>query len=125
MSESVEKVKVSEVSIIVSEAAKAHFKSCLAKEDSAIGVRLSLKKSGCSGLSYVLDYIRELPSDDITIPLVDHYKLCIEKSSYPFLKGTIIDYIREGLNYKLIYKNPNQAGECGCGESFTIDSEIQ
>ena len=121
MSNSVEKVKASEVSISISEAAKVHFKSCLVKESPAIGIRLSLKKSGCSGLSYVLEYIRELPADDIRIPLVEHYMLSIEKSSYPFLKGTVIDYVREGLNYKLIYKNPNQTGECGCGESFTID----
>lgn len=124
MSESVEKIQASAVSITFSEAAKSHFKACLAKQSSAMGVRLSLKKSGCSGLSYALDYIHAPLKDDIVVPLVDEYQLFIDKSSYPFLKGTEIDYIREGLNYKLVYHNPNQTGECGCGESFTIDDNL-
>ena len=125
MTVGVEKVQASKLSVIISDAAKEHFKKCLSKEPSAIGVRLSLKKSGCSGLAYVLDYIKAPFEDDIVLPLLDEFKMCIDKPSYPFLKGTIIDYVREGLNYKLTYQNPNQTGECGCGESFTIDENFK
>lgn len=117
----IEKVQASEVSVEVSEAAKQHFQKCLAKESATFGVRLFLKKSGCSGLAYVLEFVNNPVEGDILVPLVDGYQLCIDKKSFPFLKGTAIDYVREGLNYKLTYQNPNQTGECGCGESFTID----
>lgn len=103
----------------LSESARRHIVTYLKKGHSK-GARLSLKKSGCSGLSYVIDYVEAPDVQDIVLPLEDEYVFCIDKSSYPYLKGVDIDYVKEGLNYKFIFNNPNQTGECGCGESFTV-----
>lgn len=103
-----------------SDAAWRHVVSYLSKTQHQ-GVRLSVKKTGCSGLSYVIDYVSTPEADDIVLNFDSGHLVCIDKKSYPFLKGTKIDYIREGLNHKFSFMNPNQTGQCGCGESFTID----
>lgn len=105
--------------IKISEAAKKHFLSYLARQ-SAIGVRLAVKKSGCSGLSYVVDYVCVLEENDVVQPLTEKYGLFIDRNSYPYLKGIAVDYIKQGINFKLVFNNPNQKGQCGCGESFTV-----
>ena len=56
----------------------------------------------------------------MVVPLADDHLVCIDKSSYPYLKGMHVDYVKQGLNYKFIFNNPNQTGQCGCGESFTV-----
>lgn len=83
-------------------------------------LRLSVKKTGCSGLSYVLDYVDAPAPTDIIIPLIEPYSICIDKASYPYLKGMEMDYVKQGLNTKFVFTNPNQTGQCGCGESFTV-----
>lgn len=112
--------KTSEASIHFSEAATKHLLAYLEKNSSQKGVRLSVKETGCSGLSYVIDYVEEAKAGDIIMPLAEKYLLCIDRASYPFLKEMQVDYVKQGLNYKFIYNNPNQTGQCGCGESFTV-----
>jgi iron-sulfur cluster assembly accessory protein len=85
------------------------------------GVRLSVKKTGCSGLSYVIDYIHTKEDSDLVNIIDDEFFICLDKKSYPYLKGIIIDYVKQGINYKFVFQNPNQTGQCGCGESFTVD----
>ncbi len=87
------------------------------------GLRLSVKKTGCSGLSYVLTDVQDPLEDDVKLSIDDRLFVCIEKASYPFLKGLEIDYVKQGLNHKFVFKNPNQTGQCGCGESFTIEEK--
>lgn len=101
-------------------AAMRHILSYLEQQQSQ-GIRLSVKKTGCSGLSYVIDYVDSPNEEDIVQSLQAPYQIYIDKKSYPFLKGLQIDYIKEGLNYKFKFQNPNQTGECGCGESFTVN----
>jgi iron-sulfur cluster assembly protein len=87
------------------------------------GVRLSVKKTGCSGFSYVVDFIKDSSdTQDIIQTLPKGYVLSVDKNSYPFLKGMEIDYVKQGFNFKFIFNNPNQTGQCGCGESFTVDA---
>lgn len=100
--------------------AKQHILSYLKKHQS-LGLRLSVKKSGCSGLSYVMDYVDAPHEGDIIMPMAHDSLICIDKASYPYLKGMRMDYVREGLNHKFIFENPNQTGQCGCGESFIVD----
>lgn len=101
--------------------ATRHILSYLKKQHNAKGVRFSVKKTGCSGLAYMIDYVEQHAENDIELPFVDGYVIFIEKKSYPYLKGLQIDYIKQGLSYKLTFNNPNQTGQCGCGESFTVD----
>ena len=105
--------------ITVSSVAKDHFVSYMTKQAGCCGVRLSVKKTGCSGYSYVVDYVMTASEDDLVCPLDSVYHLYVDKKSLPYLKGLTIDYVKQGFNYKLVFSNPNQTGECGCGESFT------
>lgn len=108
------------VFIELTEAARQRILSCL-HENKHSALRLSLKKTGCSGLSYVLDYVDMKQVDDITVELDDKF-IFIEKKSFPYLKGVKIDYVRQGINQKFTFENPNQTGQCGCGESFSVEN---
>ncbi len=106
--------------IQLSEAAKRHVKSYLEKQGHLLGLRLSVKKTGCSGLSYVLDYVNGPAADDISEQIDEKFWIYVDKKSFPYLKGLHMDYVKQGLNYKMMFQNPNQTGACGCGESFTV-----
>lgn len=103
----------------LTEAARARILFCL-DENKNLGLRLSLKKTGCSGLSYVLDYVNNSHLEDIVFELTPERYIFIDKKNFPFLRGLKIDYVRQGINYKFVFDNPNQTGQCGCGESFSV-----
>lgn len=111
--------KTAEISF--TDPALKHVVSYLQKNPGHAGIRLSVKKTGCSGLSYVVDYVLAPLEGDLILPLTEEYIVCVDKSSYPFLKKMNIDYVKQGLNYKFVFNNPNQTGQCGCGESFTVN----
>lgn len=121
MSEVMQHKSDSVVGVTFSEAATRHVLSDLGKHPESKGIRLSVKKTGCSGLSYVVDYVVVPQETDIVLPLAGDYQICIDKGSYPYLKGMSIDYVKQGLNHKFVFNNPNQTGQCGCGESFTVE----
>ncbi|MDP2572639.1 Fe-S cluster assembly scaffold SufA [Vibrio penaeicida] len=82
-------------------------------------IHLSVKSSGCTGYAYVLDQIDEPQNGDLSFE--SHgATLFVALNAMPFLDGTEVDYVREGLNQTFTYKNPNVKAECGCGESFGI-----
>ena len=110
--------------VSVTEAAKNRILSYMTTQGDCKAVRLSVKKNGCSGLSYVIDYVNAPMEQDIVSPLTEDCLICIDKASYPYLKGIQIDYVKQGLNQKFVFNNPNQTGQCGCGESFTVDENI-
>ncbi|MBN9230474.1 MAG: heme biosynthesis protein HemY [Legionella sp. 40-6] len=114
------KTSASRPEIDFSDAAVKHLLSYLKKKPEYKGVRLSVKKTGCSGFSYVVDYITDALEGDLIKPLAENYILCIDRASYPFLKNMNVDYVKEGLNNRFVFNNPNQTGQCGCGESFTV-----
>lgn len=107
--------------ITFTDAAQRHIMSYLQKDAARRGLRLAVKKTGCSGYSYVVDYVEAALPTDITQTLFERYILCVDKKSIAFLKGMQIDYVKQGLNAKFVFHNPNQTGECGCGESFTVE----
>lgn len=118
---SVEKQSSSqEPDITLTAAAQQHVLSSIEKHGNGRSIRLSVKKTGCSGLSYQMDYVEMASPEDIQQHLSDNLLLFIDKKSYPYLKGMQIDYVKQGLNHKLVFLNPNQTGQCGCGESFTV-----
>ena len=111
----------------ITDAAQQRLLSYMTTQTGCTAVRLSVKKTGCSGLSYVIDYVKEPMEQDIVLPLTQETQevlVCIDKNSYPYLKGLEIDYVKQGLNHKFTFNNPNQTGQCGCGESFTVDENL-
>ncbi|CBL45710.1 Iron-sulphur cluster assembly protein [gamma proteobacterium HdN1] len=97
----------------------AHLRKIL-QSNTAQGVRVSVKMSGCSGYRYVLDCADQPKENDLSLEVASGLIVFIDPESLPMLAGTEVDYVREGLNSSLQFRNPNATGECGCGESFTV-----
>lgn len=107
-----------QLSIILTPAAKDHFKR-ITKENHAI--KLSLKKSGCSGFAYSMDVaaVEDLSHYDQLFQVQD-IKFIVPDNAIKAFENCIIDYKREGLNSKVVFDNPNAFNHCGCGESFAL-----
>jgi len=83
------------------------------------GVRVGLKKGGCAGMEYTMDYATEIgPTDDVIEE--KGVKLLIEPQAVLFLLGTEMDYQQGKLSSGFVFNNPNQTSACGCGESVEI-----
>ncbi len=106
--------------VTLTESAILHIKKQIAKKPDTIGIRLSVKRQGCSGYAYVVTLV-ETSSEHDFVFTYDTINVVVNPEDYAFVKGTQIDYVREGLNEKFFYTNPNESGSCGCGESFTVD----
>ena len=102
-------------------AARERMQNFLATKPEAAGVRFGVRKTGCSGYAYVVEIADQVDDGDRVIEQ-DGIKLVVDRKSIPFVDGTEIDYARQGLNSSFVFRNPNVTGECGCGESFTVDS---
>lgn len=107
-------------SVTLTPAAFSYLKNTIEKRGSGKGLRLSVKKTGCSGYSYVVDILDETTADDYIFPLQDELVIAVAKSFLDIVQGTRIDYVQKGLNGGFEFDNPNQKGICGCGESFTV-----
>ncbi|TQV71653.1 iron-sulfur cluster assembly accessory protein [Aliikangiella marina] len=87
----------------------------------AKGIEFNVKESGCSGFKYLLELAFEVSDEAIVYDLSDELKLYIEPKIIPLINGTQIDYIQEGVNFRLDFNNPNATALCGCGESFSVE----
>lgn len=108
----------SEVVTVTPEAAK-HLQQ-QAGNKGVRGVRISVKESGCTGYMYVMEEVDAGQADDLEVPLDNGLVLFVDGQSLAFLRGTRLDYVREGINRSLKFINPNVTSACGCGESFSI-----
>jgi iron-sulfur cluster assembly protein len=107
------------MSISLTSAAADRVRSFLGRRGHGVGLRLSVKKTGCSGFAYVVNYADEIAADDIVFE--DRgVKVIVDRDSLGFIDGTEIDFVKQGLNEAFRFRNPNVKGECGCGESFTV-----
>ena len=107
------------MAISLSEPAVERVKHFLDNRGSGVGVRVGVTTTGCSGLAYVIEFVDQINADDETF-VQDGISIIIDKKSLVYLDGTEVDFVREGLNEGFEFKNPNQKGACGCGESFTV-----
>ena len=105
--------------IVVTDEALAHMESQVARSGRA-ALRLGVKESGCNGYMYTLDYIDDPAEDDLQITTRGALRLYVSRADLALVGGTRIEYVREGLNASLKFKNPNAESHCGCGESFAI-----
>ena len=107
------------MSITLTSSAKSQLRQSVADREKGIGVRVGVKRTGCSGLAYLMEYVDTLADED-EVYQFDDVKLVIDKKSLIYLKGTELDYVKNGLNEGFEFKNPNVKNECGCGESFHV-----
>lgn len=106
----------------LTQAAMDYFKKEVAK-NSALGLRLGVKKAGCSGYKYVVDFAKVVGEHDEKFLQSNGLEVFIDHESLPALAGMTIDYVKEGLNSKVKFINPNEVASCGCGESFSVDPQ--
>ncbi|MBS0304472.1 MAG: iron-sulfur cluster assembly protein IscA [Proteobacteria bacterium] len=107
------------MSVTLTENAARHVSSFIGRRGKGIGVRLAVKPSGCSGLSYKLDFADEVAAGDLVFEQRG-VKVLVDPRSLPFVEGTEIDFVREGLNEGFRFSNPLEKDRCGCGESFRV-----
>ena len=91
----------------------------IAKRGAGVGVRLGVTTSGCSGLSYKLEYVDELTPEDVVFES-EGVKVIIDPKSLVYLDGMSLDFVREGLNEGFKFDNPQERDRCGCGKSFRV-----
>ncbi len=102
-------------------AAESHFAKLLKPNQKVV---LGTKRSGCSGLSYCLDVKDQCDETQYQkLTTEQNIPFLVEKKSLPYLKGLVIDWVKEGLQSRIVYNNPNEVAKCGCGESFTVDEK--
>ncbi|HTT00707.1 MAG TPA: iron-sulfur cluster assembly accessory protein [Steroidobacteraceae bacterium] len=105
--------------ISLTESAADRIRTFLATRGHGAGLRLSVRRTGCSGFAYVVNYADDVHPDDIVCE--DRgVKVFVDPASLPMLDGTIVDFVKQGLNEAFRFRNPNVKGECGCGESFSV-----
>ena len=107
--------------IQITNKAQTHILEQLKKSGSS-SLRLGIKESGCNGFMYTLDYLTE--TSDSNFSLFEHsdISVCALEQDLPYVSGTEIDLVTEGLNSALVFKNPKAQSYCGCGESFSFEA---
>lgn len=107
------------MSVSLTASAADRVQSFLEKRGRGVGLRLGVKKTGCSGFAYVVSYADDIRAADVVFE--DRgVKVIVDAESLRYVDGTEIDFVRQGLNEAFKFRNPNVRGECGCGESFNV-----
>lgn len=107
------------MSISLTASAAERVRSYLAKRGHGLGLRVGVKKTGCSGYAYVIDYADSIAEDDSVFE-DGGVKVIVDAGSLKIIDGTEVDFVKDGLNEAFKFRNPNVKGECGCGESFNV-----
>jgi len=107
------------MAVSLTNSAAERVRSYLARRGSGIGLRVGVRRTGCSGWAYVVDYADSVGGDDIVFD-ADDVKVVVDRSSLELIDGTEIDFVKEGINEAFKFRNPNTKSECGCGESFSV-----
>jgi iron-sulfur cluster assembly protein len=107
------------MAITLTASAADRIRNFIAARGQGIGLRLGVRKTGCSGFAYVVNYADEILESD-RIFESGGVKVIVDADSLALVDGTEIDFVRHGLSEAFRFRNPNVKGECGCGESFSV-----
>jgi iron-sulfur cluster assembly protein len=107
------------MAITLTTSAADRVRDYLDRRGSGIGLRLGIKKTGCSGFAYVVNYADAVEPDDVVFE-DDGISVIVDPDALELIDGTEVDFVKEGLNEAFKFRNPKATGECGCGESFSI-----
>jgi len=111
------------VTITLTENAAKHIQQQLEKRGKGIALRIGIKKSGCSGFSYTYDYADDIQANEKTFDSCN-MRIVVDAENLPFLDGSQIDFIKDGLNSAFKFSNPNIENSCGCGESVSFKDPV-
>ena len=107
------------MAITLTESAADRVRNFLSRRGAGVGLRVGIKKTGCSGFAYVVNYADAVDDDDVVFDDAG-VKVVVDRQSLEYIDGTEVDFVKEGLNEAFRFRNPKATGECGCGESFSI-----
>ena len=107
------------MAILLTESAANRDKTHLAQRGIGVGLRVGIKKTGCSGFAYVVNYADAINPEDAVFE-ARGVKVVVDPQSLPLIDGTLVDFVKQGLNEAFKFQNPKAKGECGCGESFNV-----
>jgi iron-sulfur cluster assembly protein len=107
------------MAVSLTASAVERIRSYLGRRGHGVGLRVGVKRTGCSGWAYTIDYADEIAPDDVVFD-ESGVKVVVDSRSLDLIDGTEVDFVKEGLNEAFRFRNPNVKGECGCGESFTV-----
>jgi len=107
------------MTLSVTPKAAQRIRKALDQRGGGLGLRLTIKTSGCSGYAYALEFVDTATPDDLLFES-EGVQLVVEANSLPLIDGTQLDWAREGLNEGFKFINPNARATCGCGESFAV-----
>ena len=107
------------MAISLTQPAAERIRTYLETRGKGVGLRVGIKKTGCSGYAYVVNYADDIGDSDVVF---EDYgvKIVVDKESLELIDGTEVDFVKQGLNEAFRFRNPNVTGECGCGESFSV-----
>lgn len=107
------------MSIQLTPSAAERIQQQLAQRGKGLGLRIGVKRSGCSGYAYTMDYADELKDGEQAWNC--HGATVIANAEHlPVLDGLTLDWQKQGLNASFKFINPNVTAQCGCGESFAV-----
>ncbi len=107
------------MAIQLTERAANQIKRSLQKRGKGLGLRLGIKKVGCSGLAYTFDYADDIADGDQLFE-AHEAKVVVDGEALKVIDGSTLDFVREGLKESFKFENPNAKSQCGCGESFSV-----
>jgi len=108
------------MAITLTESAARHIQTTLANRGKGLGLRVGIKKVGCSGFAYTFDIADEIGANDLAYESHDT-KVVVDKEFIAFLEGSVLDFQKSGFGSAFKFQNPNVKAECGCGESFSVE----
>lgn len=111
------------VAISLTENAAKHIRTQLAQRGAGLGLRVGVKKVGCSGYAYTFDYADEVRAGDQLFESHDA-TIVVDGDTLLFLDGSRIDFVKDGLKQVFAFDNPNVDNTCGCGESFSLKKAV-
>ena len=107
--------------LTLTDSAVRKIQQTLKRRGSGVGIRVGVKTTGCSGLAYVLEYVKEYTADQYIINYAQpDFVVLVNQKDDIYLNNMTVDYVRQGLNEGFQFNNPNERDRCGCGESFRI-----
>jgi len=107
------------MAISLTDNAAQRVRAYLAKRGHGVGLRVGVRKTGCSGYAYVIDYADSIDAGDQVFE-EGGVKVIVDQKSLELIDGTQVDFVKDGINEAFKFRNPNVKGECGCGESFSV-----
>lgn len=103
----------------LTDAAAKRVSEIMAQKPNVVGLRLGVKKGGCAGMEYTMNWAEQQDRFDEVVE-DKGVKILIEPMAIMYLLGTEMDYAQDKLSFGFVFRNPNQQSACGCGESVNL-----